>query len=131
MLVFNPLIFICRRLFFSLTVVFTPELVVLQLGVQLLLSTFIIAYLVMYRPYKDARMERLELFNEVTFVAMTYSLACFSDLVPDAETRSYVGYSFIAFAVINVIIHLFFVLKHTLTTLKNKICRRCIRRQRE
>ena len=96
-----------------------------------MISTFVISYLVMYRPYKDRRMANLEVFNELTFVAMTYNLCCFSDFIPEAETRSKVGYSFIAFAIINIMVHLFFVLQHTLITLRDKLCRKCILKRRE
>jgi hypothetical protein len=66
---FNVL-YMLRRLFFVFSIVFLPRLSFVQVSAQLLLSDFLLLWLLAYRPFEDRGDNALEVFNEAT-IALT------------------------------------------------------------
>ena len=62
--------------------------------------------------------------NECTVLLFIYCMMCFTDFVPDPETRSYVGYFYMGFISANVLVHLIFLVLETFRKLR-KDCRGC------
>ena len=80
-----------------------------------------IIYLVYWRPLNSHFANMMETFNEVTCVILMYHLQLFSDFVPEAETRSHVGTSFIVVIALNVSVHLYFMLGDSLRSVSIKL----------
>ena len=79
-------------------------------------------YLLSLWPLEEIRDSKLEVFNEVTGLALLYHLICFSDMVPDPHNRYNIGYSFIAVGFLNIAVHLIFIVSSSVGVLKQK-CR--------
>ena len=58
-----------------------------QLAIQNFISLFMCMYLQWYRPFATKFTNNIETFNEVTILVLTYFLFCFTDFVPESETR--------------------------------------------
>ena len=74
-----PFIFILRRLAFALVCLFSNDNVVIQLWCLMISSTIQIIYLILAKPFEEALMQQLEIFNEVCTIALIYIMLCFSD----------------------------------------------------
>ena len=88
-----------------------------------------IIYLVYWRPLNSHFANMMETFNEVTCVILMYHLQLFSDFVPEAETRSHVGTSFIVVIALNISVHLYFMLGDSLRRVSIKLKACCRRNQ--
>ena len=77
-----------------------------------------VIYLIYFEPMESKFSNRMETFNECTCVLLMYHIMCFSDFVPEAETRSSLGISFIVCIFGNVTVHLFFMAKDNYHKLK-------------
>ena len=76
----------------------------MQLAVQNFVSLLIVIYLQWYMPFESHFMNNIETFNELTALVLTYFLFCFTDFVPEPETRNDLGayYNYVSFANIGV-----------------------------
>lgn len=61
----------------------------------------------------------METFNECTLICLNYFLFCFNDFVPEAQTRSDLGYYFVAVSLTNMAVHLVFIVAFNLVTFRN------------
>lgn len=86
-------LFLLRRLAFAGSVVYGPN-AVFQAYVQVALSLSLVYFLVSVSPYDDPLLNGMEIFNEVTLLALAYFMFLFSDFVPDAEVRYTLGWVF-------------------------------------
>ena len=50
-----------------------------------------------------------------------YHLMCFSDFVPEAETRNLLGYTFIGVAAVNILTHVILMMRDNFFKLKRKV----------
>ena len=73
----------------------------------------------------------METFNEVTNIFLMYHLQCFCDFVPDAQMRSEIGKSFIAFTALNLAVHLYFLGRDFCHKMKGCCCKKCVERRRK
>ena len=65
-----------------------------------------------YRPFAEENsLNYIETFNEATILALTYFLFCFTDFVPEAETRYKLGFYYIATSFVNIAVHMFLMLR--------------------
>ena len=84
---FFPLMMLGRRIVFVITVIATPHFLLLQLALQFACAVASIIYLLQLWPLQTAGKTKLELFNECITLILLYHLMCFSDFVPEPETR--------------------------------------------
>lgn len=124
--VVSPAVFLMRRVSFCLVVVFQPKFLWLQLAVQFFISTGMCIYLIYFMPMQSRSDCIKECFNEVTTVFLMYHIMCFSDFVPEAETRNLLGYSFIGVAGVNILTHASLMMRDNFTKLKRKLCQKCM-----
>ena len=68
-------------------------------------------YLLWYRPFAENFLNYIEAFNETTILALTYFLFCFTDFVPDAETRYKLGFAYIVTSFVNLVVHMGIMLR--------------------
>ena len=100
-----------RRVIFILVVLVFRKTLWLQLASQTAISTAMVIYLLQYWPYEERSRTKIETFNECTLVILTYFLFCFSDFLPEAETRNGLGFYYNGLILLNVGFHLYIMLR--------------------
>lgn len=73
-------------------------------------------------------MLKMESFNELTTIVLTYFLICFTDYVPSAEVRNQVGFGYIGTNFFNIAVHLTLLIFSSLASLRRlviRLCRKC------
>ena len=67
----------------------------------------------------------MEVMNEYTILILAYLLMCFTDFVPDPETRSLAGRAYMIVAITNIGIHLICLVVGTITSIRNYCKKKC------
>ena len=106
-----PTILVMRRFLFILAVVWQPSFLMLHFFILFAFSTTSIIYLLTFWPFANDRATLLEVFNELCCFMLLYHLLCFTDFVPDAQLRYYLGYSYVFFSAGCIIVHILFIIK--------------------
>ena len=124
-----PLIFISRRILFAVVAIFTVEYPSIQLGHLLLLSSLQFMYLILYKPFEEPLMQKLEVFNEVCEILLGYVLLTFSDANSQlAPSEVYMDYSFLVVAGFNIAVQLFFLVKDSVVSGKDYCKAKCCKK---
>ena len=76
------------------------------------------------KPFEEARLHQIEVFNECTILLLTYLLLLFSDLVPTASIRSDIGLFYMSVSFGNIAVHLYLLLSVNLSSLFKCLKRR-------
>jgi len=98
-------VFLIRRLLYALSVgtLFT-SITLISILVQILLSVLLCVYILLSRPFEDARDNQIELMNELTILAIFY--LCLGliteDTVMTGEMRSDYGIAIIVLVMLNI-----------------------------
>ena len=103
----------------------------LQLTVNFTVGLVNLCYLVRYQPFDDSRVNKLEVMNEATNFIMLYHVMCFTDLVPEAENRYMIGWSFVAMICMNLMVHLTLLFKDTIAGIKESCKEKCCKKKGE
>ena len=77
-------------------------------------------FLQYYWPFDEPIFTYLETINEITTLFFLYHMFTFTDWVPKAEVRYLLGWSFIAFTVTNLTLHIVLVIKETIKNTSHK-----------
>ena len=67
---------------------------------------------------------KVEIINEMVTMIICYAIMCFTDLVPDPETRYKVGFVHIGVLCLHLLVHTVMILRPPAIKVKQK-CRRC------
>ena len=103
--------FIWRRILFGMCLVVFHDKAWLQFFIILHLSFANLLFCLQFDAYFFKLNRRVEAFNEVCIVILTYHMMYFSDLVDNPEVRYYVGWSFIGLVCFNLAVNLLLVFK--------------------
>ena len=90
-----------------------------------------LCYLVKFKPFDDERVNKLEVMNECTNFVMLYHVMCFTDFVPEAEDRYYIGWSFVACICMNLMVHLYLLIMDTVAQVKESCKEKCCKKKGE
>ena len=94
-----------------------------------MVSVGMVIYLLYAWPHNTRFAVKIEVMNECSLIILTYGLMCFTDFVPEPETRSLVGECYIVVTISNYAIHIFFLLRFNIGHLWWKCRRRFYRRR--
>ena len=87
-----------------------------------------ILYVILYNPFEDLYHYRLELFNEICILGLTYHLYTFSDWVIEAHPRFIMGMTFNILTLIQLVVNfgllLISIVLDTIKACKEKLCKR-------
>ena len=98
----------------------------------LLICCFIqIWYLIEYRPFEEDKLNKLEIFNEITNLVLLYHMLMFTEWISDASSRYLVGWSFIACNAGNLLVHFSLLLKDTYGQMKLWCMKKCCKKKFE
>ncbi len=75
-------------------------------------------YLISVKPFKESRLNRMEIFNEFTVLVCAWHFPIFSDFVADAEIRYIAGWSIIMTTCLSLLINIAIVTYLSLSDLK-------------
>ena len=124
-----PFIFILRRLAFALVCLYSMETVVIQLWCLMISSTLQIIYLLLARPFEEELMQKLEIFNEVCTIALIYIMFCFSEAnIYRERSPIYIDCVFLASMAINVLVHVYFLMKGSFLNIKDTVKSKCCKK---
>ena len=104
-----PVTFFGRRIIFAWSAVYLEDFLWAQLAMHMMISVFMVIYLRWYKPMESPLANRMETFNECTTIFLIYCLMCFTDFVPDEETRSKIGLFYIGVNLFHILVHLVFL----------------------
>ena len=124
-LMFNPSFFLFRKVAFVFSVLYMGDYLWAQLLLQTCLSMTMLFYIWHCRALVSRFSEIMETFNEICTILLTYFLLCFTDFVPSAEARSSIGVGYISLVIINISVHLTFVLWASLVSVRLLIIKCC------
>lgn len=105
-----PALFFARRIALIASVLLIVDYLWVQIAIQFAFSTTMIIYLMHVWPLETATANKMEVFNECTIILLHYGLMMFTDYVPEAETRHYIGWYYIAVSLGNILVHIFFLI---------------------
>ena len=78
-------------------------------------------YLITYEPFEEPLMQKLELLNEVTSILLMYTISCFSSAnVAGVANMLPIDITFLTLLGGNICVHLYFLLKDTYISVKEK-----------
>ena len=73
-------------------------------------------------PFKTAGEKKMELFNEVILILVFYTMMCFTQFVPEVETKEKIGYVSASLVALHFLVNLGVMLVHSCCNAK-KTCR--------
>ena len=79
LVLFYTVIFLGRRAAFCVVAIFFKDYLFVQVLCLLVFSTIALTYLLLVKPFVEPRMQRLEIFNEICTLLLTYNMLCFSE----------------------------------------------------
>ena len=104
-----PMQFFARRIVFVVSAIFLGDYIWAQLTIQMTVTVLSAAYMLHFRPLDSPFANRIEVMNECTILALSYHLLGFTDLVPDAVIRNKIGFSYMGVTLLNIGVHLIFL----------------------
>ena len=81
-------------------------------------SLFMLVYLLIFKPMESPFANRMEIMNEYTIVVLTYGQMHLSDYIPKPETRESFGYAYIGVFLLNIAVHMLFLIWDTCIKIK-------------
>ena len=87
----------------------------------MLTTMVVLAILLGIRPLEDSRSNKIEVFNEITVLSLTYMLIFFTDIMGEAHFRSDLGIVYLCITFSNIAFHVFLLTFESCRSLK-----RCI-----
>ncbi len=109
-----------RKLWLVLMLVFMQDYVFWSLycvNYQAICMMIVIGYT---RPFNRVSLVYLELMNEFATLVLNYHLLCFTDWIPDVQTREIIGQSLIFTTLINLGINFFLILRQSVSLMSRK-----------
>ena len=122
-LLFASIMFYARRVAFIVSVLVFRQTLWSQLAIQNFISLSMVIHLQWYKPYSTNFLNDIETFNEVTILTLTYFLFCFTDFVPEPETRNKLSFYYIATSFFNMAVHLLVMLNSSFSSIRQS-CRK-------
>ena len=99
-----------------------------QIYSQIIVSLLIQIFSFSVRPFKNKFAHRMELFNELSVLALVYLLMCFTDFVSEADSKYFIGYFYCGVSILNIAVHLFFILIETFKKSRKDLKKYCKKR---
>jgi len=121
--------FFGRRIAFIASVILLEDLLWAQLAIHINISVFMIIFLLTYWPFESFFAVRMAVMDECTILVLSYFLLCFTDFVPEAESRSEIGHVYIAVVLSNVLVHFIFLMHDSGSKSKLR-CKRCFNKHK-
>jgi hypothetical protein len=106
-------IYMLRRQLFAFTAIFLKSWPFAQVQVVIFHSVCVMMYLILFRPFEEPSMNRLEVFNEGCILAASFHLIAFTELTGDPDIQYKGGWSIIGVTSLNIVINMLFMIVAT------------------
>ena len=125
--IFFPFFFLMRRTAISCMAFWLdrPEIFIF---IMMLLTIIETVYLLVFKPFEERLLQRLELFNEFTSIMLLYATLCFTEYIYNDTAKSHIGWVFVGGMAVNMSVHLFFMVRGSCQDCKKKMRRRKMKR---
>ncbi len=100
------LIFLGRRILFVLSALLLTEWPLVQLNLLYVQSIIVLVYLIHSRPFEDPLMNRLEIFNELSIMVVSYASLVFTGITENEEIMYQTGWVVIIAILINILVNM-------------------------
>jgi hypothetical protein len=87
----------------------------------MIMTLLVIVYYITYKPFNNEFHNKLELFNEFTILAASYHLSILTSFVDDPYIQYNVGFSIIAFTLLNLLVNSFIMIVYDFKVLFFKV----------
>jgi len=114
-------IFLVRRLIFAFLICFVIPSQGIQVIINFFMSWGMIMYLIKYRPFQIEKLNKLEIFNEMTILLCNYTLIAFSDISTDGGVKFDFGWWMLALVLANVSTNVGFIVNEVWKQFKPKL----------
>ena len=112
--------FMIRRILFAAIPALFPEMSFLQVQLILVLNFWACMWYSNLQPHSGHFRTRLEMFNELMLLAITYHLPLMTDFNLSERLNINVGYSLCGFTTVIILVHLVFIIKHEFYRVHNQ-----------
>eukprot|EP00347_Sterkiella_histriomuscorum_P018674 403344610 len=89
-----------------------------QISLLLYQSLLLYIYVGIVKPFETVKFNRIEQFNEVCILAVSYHLLIFTDYVDDTDIQDDFGYSIIAITMVNIVVNMGIMIVETIKKLR-------------
>jgi hypothetical protein len=108
--------------------IFYFQYLVLGLAVNICLVLIQVTYLVLYKPFEDPLLQKLEIFNELSTLVAIDLMFVFTDTYSH-QAHEHVGYAFVFVLCINILTHMFFLVRATCRNIRLSIRRKAFQKR--
>ena len=112
--------FVLRRIGFMVAAFCLSSWPVFQLMAMSYITTAMMIYLMWYKPFEDNFFNYIEVMNEITAILLLYVMFSFTDWIPDAGNRYDYAWFFIGITSLNLLVHIFFLMKENIKLVQLK-----------
>ena len=125
--IFFPFFFLMRRTAITCMAFWLdrPEMFIF---IMMLLTMIETIYLLVFKPFEEPLLQRLELFNEFTSIMLLYATLCFTEYIYNDTAKSHIGWVFVGGMAVNMSVHLFFMVRGSCQDCKKKMLKRKMKR---
>ena len=120
MSIWFPLAFVLRRIGFMVAAFCLASWPVFQLMAMTYITTMMMIYLMWNKPFEDNFYNYIEVMNEITAMLLLYVMFSFTDWIPDAGDRYGYAWFFIGITSLNLLVHIFFLMKENIKLVQLK-----------
>ena len=127
-----PLLFVLRRILLALVAIVFLEYLFVQIIFLVVFQIAQLAYLLHVVPFEEPVLQRVEIFNEVMILFLSYALICFTGANAGAgdNPRFYDAF-FISGVAVTLGVHIGLLIKASYLENKDKIAKKCCRQAAE
>ncbi len=107
-----------RRALYAAVLVMWANYPIFQIMALTMMSIVMLIYIMLVKPYDDRRLNRMEVFNELTVLMCAWHLLLFTDMITDTDVKWMAGWSMVLITGFNLIFNIGLVLTLSLVTIK-------------
>jgi hypothetical protein len=102
-------IYMLRRLLFSLLAVVLDGSPVLQVQLLIFHCILMLIYNILVQPFEEPTLNHLEIFNELCIIGAAYHLFPFTDFLDNPDVQYEIGWSIIGITTFNIAANMLFM----------------------
>lgn len=121
-------LFLLRRLVFAFTVILIPRDSGIQFNILTQATFFQMLYLLVFQPIRDKTANKIEFFNEMNVLGLSYFMVGFSDFQPDPFLSLQLAKLYCSSIIIFVFVNFAFI---TTRLAKQKFLKKCRKKKKE
>jgi hypothetical protein len=94
-----------KRFVFAIICIYLYDYPFAQIQFLHIQTILMIMYIISVKPFKEALLNKLEIFNEICILLTSYHLSCFTMFVSDPLIKYNIGWSLLALTSLNMLVN--------------------------